>query len=223
MDPIRSGIAYNLQTSSVNPADAAQAAARVQPSGHASSLTLAILIRHAFNALHAKEMHWRHAPSPSVTSSLPMIGSCTRRLRQWFPDEHLGRTLRSANGILTTDRSARLTHLSIPEWRRYVGWSSDRFDGCFSTPHKSHDVHCLLSLTTSCCCERLVFRGAVRAQVPGCVSFFAGLFPIFFLSGLFRFLEGLAPGSGLLGVKAFVAAILTQVDLGKIGGFKDDS
>jgi hypothetical protein len=55
---------------------------------------------------------------------------------------------------------------------------------------------------------------------------FARLLPVVFLLGLFRFLagdEGLSPGSDLLGVKAFAAAILAQLDLGQTGDLKDDS
>ncbi|TPG87756.1 F-box domain-containing protein [Pseudomonas caspiana] len=55
MNPIRGSSAYNVQASSANPAEAAQTAVGAHPSGHASSLTLAMLSHHALDALKAKE------------------------------------------------------------------------------------------------------------------------------------------------------------------------
>lgn len=55
MDPIRGNSSYNVQSSSANTAQAVQAAAEKHPSGHASSLTSAMLSHHAFDALNAKE------------------------------------------------------------------------------------------------------------------------------------------------------------------------
>ncbi|MGF6284971.1 hypothetical protein ABH912_005483 [Pseudomonas sp. BT76 TE3572] len=55
MDPIRGSSAYNTQASSANPAEAAQTAAALHPSGHAHLLTSAMLSHHTFDALNAKE------------------------------------------------------------------------------------------------------------------------------------------------------------------------
>lgn len=55
MDPIRGSSAYNMQSSSVNSAQAAQASAGTHPSGHADSLTPRILSDHTVAALNAKE------------------------------------------------------------------------------------------------------------------------------------------------------------------------
>jgi hypothetical protein len=55
MDPIRSSSAHNVQTSSVNPAQAAQATAGTHPSGHADSLMPYMLSDHTVAALNAKE------------------------------------------------------------------------------------------------------------------------------------------------------------------------
>ncbi|WP_223538248.1 hypothetical protein [Pseudomonas sp. GL-B-16] len=55
MDPISGRSAYNVLASSANPAEAAQTAAGTHPSGHASTLTSAMLSRHTLAALNAKE------------------------------------------------------------------------------------------------------------------------------------------------------------------------
>ncbi|NJP03640.1 hypothetical protein HBH25_22750 [Pseudomonas sp. hsmgli-8] len=55
MDPIRGSSAYNVQSSSANPAQAAQATTGTHPSGHASSLTAAMLTDQAVAALNDKE------------------------------------------------------------------------------------------------------------------------------------------------------------------------
>ncbi|WP_061800691.1 hypothetical protein [Serratia ficaria] len=49
---IKNSSAYNVQA---NPAEAAQTATAAHPSGHARSLTLAMLSQHSFNALNTKE------------------------------------------------------------------------------------------------------------------------------------------------------------------------
>ncbi len=56
MDPIRGASAYTSQPSSAHPAEAVQTAAEAHPSGHARSLTMAMLSHHAQDALNAKEM-----------------------------------------------------------------------------------------------------------------------------------------------------------------------
>ncbi|MBF7142741.1 MULTISPECIES: hypothetical protein [Pseudomonas] len=55
MDPIRGSSAYNMQSSSASPAQAAQAAAGAHPSGHADSLMAHMLSDHTVAALNAKE------------------------------------------------------------------------------------------------------------------------------------------------------------------------
>ncbi len=55
MDPISGRSAYNVLASSANPAEAAQTAAGTHPSGHASTLTSAMLSHHTLAALNTKE------------------------------------------------------------------------------------------------------------------------------------------------------------------------
>lgn len=112
MDPIRGGSAYNVQASSANPAEAAQATAGTSPPGHAR-LTSAMLSHHAMGALNAKETQGDKKEKTLAGLAKEAIGSGQLQILSNKP----------ANGVaqfgVRHNQNALVIKAKLNEWSEY--------------------------------------------------------------------------------------------------------